>query len=176
MVELSSSICGYGFNAVKKILLLFILLVFHKIVLAEDKYFIPIISDETYLNNYLRDLNIRDKIQGREIFKDIFDLHFNTWKEEFNREIKLNEKKYNISDKFELIENEKIKEEKINKSLTILREIIRANSNSLPAIEASFKLAIFSYFSKKLDAEKTLEILSNSLNIFLNQNLIKNYL
>ena len=151
----------------KKIITL-IFILSHSYLYSEEKNFIPIFNDDTKLITKKEAINIRNDQQIKHIFRDIFDLHYDTWKEEFKREINTNEKKYAEADKYELQENQKIEDEKIEKSIDILKNIIRANNKDLPYSEACFKLALFSYVTKKLDAENTRKILDDGLSVLNN--------
>ena len=148
----------------KKIILILILLL-HFESFCEEKYFIPIITDGT--KNITKDdeRNLKTNEQIKGIFKDIFDLHFESWKEEFKREINLNEIKYNEMDKYELDDNKKIEDEKLNKSIEILKSIITSNKSPLTYAEASFKLALYSYVTQKIDAEMARKILDDGLKV-----------
>ncbi len=138
---------------------------FHFKTYCEEKYFVPVLTDETKYFTKKEELNYKNDEQIKSIFKGIFDLHFDTWKEEFKREINLNERNYNDIDKLEINNNKIIEEEKLNKSIEILKSVIKANKSPLPYAEACFKLALFSYVTHKLDAEKSREILDDGLKI-----------
>lgn len=148
----------------RKITLILMLIIQFEIF-CKEKYFIPVITEGTKYVNKKEKLNYKNDEQIKSIFRDIFDLHFDTWKQEFKREINLNEKVYNEIDTTELDSNKVIEEEKLNKSLDILKNIIKSNKISLPYAEACFKLALFSYVTNKLDAEKSREILDNGLKV-----------
>ena len=76
----------------KKIITL-IFILSHSYLYSEEKNFIPIFNDDTKLITKKEAINIRNDQQIKHIFRDIFDLHYDTWKEEFKREINTNEKK-----------------------------------------------------------------------------------
>ncbi|WP_397599738.1 tol-pal system YbgF family protein [Silvanigrella sp.] len=151
----------------KKIFFIFLIFI-HNLIYSEENYFIPILNDDTKLITRKEEFNIRNDQQIKKIFRDIFDLHFLTWKEEFKREINSNEKNYDEIDNYELQENNKIEEEKLNKSIEILKNIIKEKNSKLPYSEACFKLALFSYITKRTDAEKSREILDNGLKVLTN--------
>ena len=70
------------------------MILIHLNIFSEEKYFIPIITDETSFITKKQELFFKNEEQVKNIFKDIFELHFKNWKEEFLREIEFNEKKY----------------------------------------------------------------------------------
>ncbi|APJ02655.1 hypothetical protein [Silvanigrella aquatica] len=146
----------------KKIILLAIL-IFQFRIYADDNYFKPVFNDE---NNYLskkEKFNYENNLEIKRIFRDIFDLHFEVWKEEFKRQINSSEKKFNYQDNLKLDNNKAIEDEKIEKSLHILYGIIDSENNSLAYAEACFKLALFGYYTKKLNAVQAVGILENGL-------------
>ncbi|KAB8030671.1 tetratricopeptide repeat protein [Fluviispira multicolorata] len=131
-----------------------------------DGIFIPKIPEKSEVVDLKKKINNEQIEQEKMIFRSIFDLHFKNWKEEFNREIEYEDFKSNKNDKVDVDENNRVKEEKFNKVLDFLNKRIEIKHNKIIQAEASFKLALYSYFTKKIDALKAIDILEKGLSGF----------
>ena len=58
------------------------------------------------------------------IYRDLFDLHFNTWKQEFLKHTTHIENKYNNTDKDALEKNKILSEEELTNAIIKLNEVI----------------------------------------------------
>ncbi|WP_186646692.1 tetratricopeptide repeat protein [Fluviispira vulneris] len=148
------------------LLFLIIISIFPKYIYADENIFIPKIPEKSETVDPKKYLNIEQMEHEKLIFRNIFDLHFKNWKEEFNREIEYEDFKSASNEKMVIEENNRVKEEKFNKVIEFLSQRIEINHNKIIQAEASFKLALYSYFAKKMDANKAIEVLQKGLHKF----------
>lgn len=128
-----------------------------------EEYFIPIIKNDPYIYSKKDDYNLKNDQKLKFIYRDLFDLHFNTWKQEFLRHTTHIENKYNNTDKDALEKNKILSEEELTNAIIKLNEVINEKNNTSTYAEACFKLALYSFINKKVDSEKAREIIDNGL-------------
>ncbi|BBH51833.1 tetratricopeptide repeat protein [Fluviispira sanaruensis] len=148
------------------VLSLFVILMIPEFIYADENIFIPKIPEKSETVDPKKYLNIEQMEHEKLIFRNIFDLHFKNWKEEFNREIEYEDFKSASNEKMMIEENNRVKEEKFSKVIEFLSQRIQINHNKIIQAEASFKLALYSYFAKKMDANKAIDVLQKGLNKF----------
>ncbi|WGL58578.1 hypothetical protein QEJ31_08515 [Pigmentibacter sp. JX0631] len=144
-----------------KIFVIINLFLFTKI--NAEEYFIPKLNSEPFFYTLQDETNLKNDKQLNFIYRDLFDLHFNTWKTEFQRHTEEIKEKYNNLDNDIKNENDKIIEEEIKNEIIKLNEVINEKNNSQTYAEACFKLALYSYMNKQIDAEKARYLIDDGL-------------
>lgn len=147
----------------KNFLILFIILTILNFRVYATQEFVPIIKSDPYIYKVSDAINLKNDENIKQIYKDLFNLHFSTWKEEFLRQTNTIEKNYKNFDRDDINMKNAMSEEEINNMIIKLNEVINEKNNRHSYAEACFKLALYSYLSNKIDPNKAIEILDEGL-------------
>ncbi|RDB37143.1 MAG: hypothetical protein DCC88_01510 [Spirobacillus cienkowskii] len=162
MAELIKAVCKNGFNKMKKIIFL-IIIIFHFKIYCNEKFFIPDLSHKS--KNRFNSKTEQEE-QVKDVFKGIFELHYETWKEEFIRDLNFKAQITDLEEEKLLQDSKKIQEEKIKISIENLKKIYNKKEKNNAFFEAAYKLSLYSFMTKILDANESRSILDDCIENF----------
>lgn len=146
----------------RKIIFL-IIIIFHFKIYCEEKFFIPDLSHKS--KNRFNSKEEQEE-QVADVFKGIFELHYETWKEEFIRDLNYNALITDLDEEKVLQESKKIQDEKIKITIENLQKIYEKKEKNNAFFEAAYKLSLYSFMTKILDANESRNILDNCIENF----------